>query len=180
MTGVQTCALPIFQLDPRDPAVEKPKAKAEKEALPKTLAKERNASLPKRVDRFPELKDFYDGYDEATVLPSEKKKYEALLKELEEARIDPQLLKTARNLYVIELSNVGGLVTPVPLKLEFADGSSEELALPAEIWRFNTEKASKVLLTAKELKAVTFDPRQELMDTDVENNFWPQIGRAHV
>ena len=163
-----------LQLDTRDPSVEKPKAKAEKEALPKTLTKERNATLPKRVDRFPELKDFYDGYDEATVLPSEKKKYEALLKELEEARIDPQLLRTKHNLYVIEISNPGGLVTPVPLRLEYTDGTSEELLLPAEFWRFNTEKASKVHLSAKELKAVTFDPRQELMDTDVENNFWPR------
>jgi hypothetical protein len=163
-----------LQLDTRDPAIEKPKAKAEKEALPKTLSKERNASLPKRVDRFPELKDFYDGYDEATVLPSDKKKYEALLKELEEAKIDPALLRTTHNIYVLEISNVGGLVTPVPLKLEYADGSAEELLLPAEFWRFNTEKASKVHVTTKELRAVTFDPRQELMDTDVENNFWPR------
>jgi hypothetical protein len=163
-----------LQLDTRDPAVEKPKAKAEREALPKTLSRERNASVPKRVDRFPELKDFYDGYDEATVLPSDKKKHEALLKELAEAKIDPQLLRTEQNLYVIELSNVGGLVTPVPLRLEYTDGTHEELRLPAEIWRFNTEKTSKVHLTPKELRAVVFDPRQELMDADVENNFWPR------
>lgn len=163
-----------LQLDTRDPAIEKPKAKAEKEALPKTLTKERNASLPKRVDRFPELKDFYHGYDEATALPSEKKKFEALLKELEEAKIDPKLLQTKHNIYVLEISNVGGLVTPVPLKLEYTDGTTEELLLPAEFWRFNTEKASKIHVTTKELRAVTFDPRQELMDTDVENNFWPR------
>jgi hypothetical protein len=163
-----------LQLDTRDPAIEKPKAKAEKEALPQTLTKERNASLPKRVDRFPELKDFYHGYDEATALPSEKKKFEALLKELEEAKIDPKLLQTKQNIYVLEISNIGGLITPVPLKLEYTDGSTEELLLPAEFWRFNTEKASKIHVTAKELRAATFDPRQELMDTDVENNFWPR------
>jgi aminopeptidase N len=163
-----------LQLDTRDPAIEKPKAKVEKEALPQTLTKERNASLPKRVDRFPELKDFYHGYDEATVLPSDKKKYEALIKELEEAKIDPKLLQTKQNIYVLEISNIGGLITPVPLKLEYTDGSTEELLLPAEFWRFNTEKASKIHVTAKELRAATFDPRQELMDTDVENNFWPR------
>jgi aminopeptidase N len=163
-----------LQLDTRDPAIEKAKAKAEKDALPKTLTKERNAALPKRVDRFPDLKDFYDGYDEATVLPSDKKKYEALLKELEEAKIDPKLLQTKHNIYVLEISNVGGLITPVPLKIEYTDGTMEELLLPAEFWRFNTEKASKIHVTTKELRAVTFDPRQELMDTDVENNFWPR------
>lgn len=163
-----------LQLDTRDPAIENPKKKKEKDELPQTLTKERNYALPKRVDAYPELKDFYDSFDEATVLPSEKKKFDSLIKELKEAKIDPALLKTEHNFYLIELSNVGGLVTPVLLKIEYTDGSSEELKLPAEIWRFNTEKASKLLFTKKELKSVTFDPRQELVDTDVENNFWPR------
>jgi len=163
-----------LQLDTRDPEVEKPKKKQEKNELPQTLTKERNDALPKRVDRFPELKDFYDSFDEATVLPSDKKKFETLIKELKEDEIDPALLKTKHNLYVMEFSNVGGLVTPLVLKIDYTDGSTEELKLPAEIWRFNTEKTSKLLFTKKELKAVTFDPRQELVDTDVENNFWPR------
>lgn len=163
-----------LQLDSHDPTIEKPKAKKEKDELPQTTTRERNYPLPKRVDRFPELKDFYDTYDEATALPSERKKYESLVKELKEQEIDPALLKTERNFYVIEFSNVGGIVMPLILKLDYTDGSSEELKLPAEIWRFNTEKASKFIMTKKELKAVTFDPRQELVDTDVENNFWPR------
>ena len=163
-----------LQLDSRDPAVEKPKAKAEKDALPKLTMRERNAALPKRVDRFPELKDFYHDYDEAAVLPSERKKYEMLLEELKRERIDPALLKTARNFYVIEFANVGGLVSPLVLKVDYTDGTSEELRLPAEIWRYNTEKCAKLLVTAKELKSVVFDPRQELVDCDVENNFWPR------
>lgn len=163
-----------LQLDSRDPAVENPKAKAEKDALPTTLTRERNAALPKRIDRFPELKDFYDSFDKASVLPSEKKKYEGLLKELNADHIDPALLKLARNFYLIEFSNVGGLLTPLILKLDYTDGSTEEIKLPAEIWRFDTEKATKLIVTKQELKAVTFDPRQELVDCDLENNFWPR------
>jgi hypothetical protein len=163
-----------LQLDSRDPAVENPKAKAEKDALPTTLTRERNAALPKRIDRFPELKDFYDDFDKASVLPSDKKKYEALIGELKKAKIDPALLKTERNFYLIEFSNLGGLLTPLILKLDYADGSTEERKLPAEIWRFNTEKAAKLIMTKKELKAVTFDPRQELVDCEIENNFWPR------
>ncbi len=163
-----------LQLDTRDPAIEKPRKKQEEDELPKTTTKERNYPLTKRVDRFPELKDFYDSFDETTVLPSEKKRFESLIKELKDQEIDPKLLQTKHNFYVIELSNVGGLVTPVLLKIDYTDGSSEELKLPAEIWRFNTEKTSKLLFTPKELKSVTFDPRQELVDTDVENNFWPR------
>jgi hypothetical protein len=163
-----------LQLDTRDPAIEKKKKKQEEDEQPKTTTKELNQALSKRVDRFPELKDFYDSFDETTILPSEKKKFDALIKELLEEEIDPALLQTKHNLYSIQLRNVGGLVTPLILKIEYTDGSLEELKLPAEIWRFNTEKATKILFTKKELKSITFDPRQELVDTDVENNFWPR------
>jgi hypothetical protein len=163
-----------MQLDTRDPAIEKKKKKQEEDELPKTLTEERNYPLPKRVDRFPELKDFYDSFDETTVLPSDKKKYETLIKELKEEKIDPKLLQTKHNFYLVELSNLGGMLTPVILKVEYTDGSSEEMKLPAEIWRFDTRKASKMIFTKKEIKAITFDPRQELTDTDVENNFWPR------
>ncbi len=163
-----------LQLDTRDPAIEKKKKKQEEDELPKTTTKALNEPLPKRVDRFPELKDFYDSFDETTVLPSEKKKFDTLIKELIEEEIDPKLLQTKHNFYAIQLRNVGGLITPVILKFEYTDGSAEELKLPAEVWRFNTEKTSKLLFTKKELKSITFDPRQELVDTDVENNFWPR------
>jgi hypothetical protein len=163
-----------LQLDTRDPAIEKKKMKLLQDALPKTTTKELNEALPKRVDRFPELKDFYDSFDEATVLPSEKRKFDSLIKGLVDEEIDPKLLQTKHNFYSIQLRNVGGLVTPVILQIEYTDGSTEEMKLPAEIWRFNTEKASKLLFTMKEVKSITFDPRQELVDTDVENNFWPR------
>ena len=163
-----------LQLDTRDPAIEKKLAKQREDDLPKTLTEQRNLPLPKRVDRFPELKDFYDNFDETTVLPSEKQKYDSLIKELVERQVDPSLLLTKHNFYVIELRNVGGLVTPIILNIDYTDGSTEELKLPAEIWRFNTERCSKLLFTTKELKSVTFDPRQELVDTDVENNYWPR------
>jgi hypothetical protein len=64
------------------------------------------------------------------VLPSEKKKFETLIKDLNEEEIDPKLLQTKHNFYSIELRNVGGLVTPVILKVEYTDGSTEELKLP--------------------------------------------------
>ncbi len=163
-----------LQLDSKDPAIEKPKTEADKKAPPQTTTRELNAALPKRVDRFPELRDFYNGYDEATVLPSDQKKFEALVKELAEAQIDPALLNTPHNFYLIDFSNVGGIVMPLPLRLEFTDGTTEELKLGAELWRYNTEKCSKLIMTKKELRAVTLDPRDEMADCDIENNFWPR------
>lgn len=163
-----------LQLDSKDPAVEKPRNEAEKEARPQTTTRELNASLPKRVDRYPELKDFYDDYDPATVLPSETKKYEALLKDLAADDIDPAILKTARNFYLIDFSNIGGILMPLPLRLEYTDGTTEELKLGAEIWRYNSAKCSKLIMTTKELKSVSLDPRDEMADVDLENNLWPR------
>ena len=163
-----------LQLDSKDPAIEKPKTEAEKKARPLTTTRTLNAELPKRVDRFPELRDFYNNHDEATVLPSDQKKFDALVKELAEAKIDPALLKTPRNFYLIDFSNVGGIVMPLPLRLEFTDGTTEELKLGAELWRYHTGKCSKLIMTTKQLKSVTLDPRDELADCDVENNFWPR------
>ncbi len=163
-----------LQLDSKDPAVEKPRTAAEKQARPTTTTRALNAELPKRVDRFPELKDFYDTHDEATVLPSERRRHEALLKELAAAKIDPALLQTARHFYLIDFSNRGGILMPLPLRLEYADGTSEELMLGVDLWRHNPERCSKFLMTTRELKAVVLDPRDELADSDLENNFWPR------
>ena len=90
------------------------------------------------------------------------------------ALIDPALLTTARNFYVLELANAGGLVTPVIVKVDYTDGTSEELRLPAEIWRIDNTKTAKLIATAKEIKALQLDPHEETADADVENNFWPR------
>ena len=163
-----------FTLDSRDPAIEKPRAKQEKDERPKTLSHLRNADAPTRIDAHPELADFYNGYNEATVLPSDTKKYEALLKELATEKISPALLKTARHFYLVELSNLGGLVMPVILKIDYADGSTEKMRIPAEIWRVDNAKTSKLIMTSKEIKALQLDPHEETADADLENNFWPR------
>ena len=167
-------AVRAYTLDTRDPAIEKPRAKQEKADRPRTPAQTRNATLPKRIDAYPELRDFYNDYDEATILPSDKKKYEELLKTLAKDKIRPDVLKTKRNFYLVEFSNVGGLVMPIILKIDYTDGSTEELRIPAEIWRIDNAKAAKLIMTQKEIKALQIDPHEEIGDADVENNFWPR------
>ena len=167
-------AVRAYTLDSRDPAIEKPRAKQEKADRTRTPAQTRNASLPKRIDAYPELRDFYNDYDEATILPSDQKKYEELLKTLAKDKIRPEILKTKRNFYLIEFSNVGGLVMPIILKIDYTDGSTEELRIPAEIWRVDNAKAAKLIMTPKEIKALQIDPHEEIGDADVENNFWPR------
>ena len=71
------------------------------------------------------------------------------------------------------LGNLGGLVMPVILKIDYADGSTEELRIPAEIWRRNASFVEKMIVTPKEITRLTLDPRIELPDTDRSNNAWP-------
>ena len=76
----------------------------------------------------------------------------------------------------VELKMIGGLVMPVILKLEYEDGSNEEVRIPAEIWRMQNEilekTVSKVLVTNKSVKKIVLDPNLETADTDVSNNVW--------
>ncbi len=167
-------AVQLYTLDTRDPAIEKPRAQKEKAGKPATLSQLRDADRPKYVDAHPELEDFYTDFDEATVLPGDQKKYADLLKALAKAEIDPALLKTERNFYLVELSNLGGLISPVILKVDYTDGSTVELRLPAEIWLADSTKTRKLILTTKTIQALQLDPHEETADTDVENNFWPR------
>ena len=62
---------------------------------------------------------------------------------------------------------------PVIIELEFTDGSREEHRIPAEIWRANDRRVSKVFVTKKELTRIILDPHLEVADVDRANNYWP-------
>jgi len=145
--------------------------KKEREGKPESLSTRRNAPLPKKVDAQPELKDFYNSYDELDVPAADRKAFTDALAKLEPR--EKELLGTTANFYVIGLRNVGGLVMPVILKIEYADGTSEEMRIPAEIWRRNSSFVEKMIVTAKEIKSLTLDPHLEIADTDLANNTWP-------
>nr|WP_044238678.1 M1 family metallopeptidase [Flexithrix dorotheae] len=76
--------------------------------------------------------------------------------------------------YELTLENIGGLVMPVILEFTYKDGSKEVKRIPAEIWRKNAEKITKVFPTEKEVVNIELDPFEETADTDVTNNSWPK------
>src|SRR5690606_13250120 len=59
-----------------------------------------------------------------------------------------------KNIYEVTLSNKGGLVTPVIIEWNYKDGTKEVEHLPAEIWRINQQKVSKVFVKDKEVTRV--------------------------
>ena len=79
-----------------------------------------------------------------------------------------------RNYYVLEFSNVGGLVMPVIFGVTYADGTREDIYIPAEIWRRNPEMARKLVVTDKEITDIVLDPYWETADVNIENNFYPR------
>ncbi len=154
-----------------DPDKNADTARAAKDKQTPTLSATRNKELAKRVEQFPELKDFYNSYDPLDVTPESRSAYQRMLKDLTEE--ERKLIQTKTNYYSISLKNVGGLVMPVILRLTYDDDSQEIIRLPAEIWAKDSQSARTSVLSAKVLKSVELDPFRETADAYRDNNYFP-------
>jgi hypothetical protein len=161
-----------YRIDTKDPEVEKPLLKKERDEEPITLSQQRNQPLPKFNESNPALNDFYNTYDEFAVTEKDRREYQTFLKSLSDE--EKKMLDGTRNFYFIDCKNVGGLVMPVILLIEYTDGEKQELRIPAEIWRRNSIQVSKMIVTPKEIRQVTLDPHLETADTDLNNNYFPR------
>ena len=128
-----------------------------------------------RVERFPELRDFYNENDPYTVTNADRNRYRELLEGLEDWERTALERAVADDdfVYFVDFENIGGLVTPLPLKLTGADGSEEFMMIPAEIWRVNNRKVTKLLIRDTALASIELDPRRETADADFSNNHFP-------
>ena len=73
----------------------------------------------------------------------------------------------------MQFSNIGGLVMPIILEFIYVDGTRENVRIPAEIWKKNTNSVKKVFILENELSNVILDPFLETADTYRNNNYWP-------
>ena len=166
-------AVKWFQMDTKNPAIEKPLAKARDEKKEEYISDLRNAeAFESMVEKDAKTRDFYNNeYDpyKWTILDSED--YENYVNRFDEK--EKAMLELGLNFYQIDLSSPGGLVMPVILEFEFADGTKETHRIPAEIWKKNDKNVSKVFTSKKELVRVVLDPTLETADTDRSNNYWP-------
>lgn len=169
-----------LRLDTENPDIDFARDKAQDLDKPLSMSLENNRKEGIREWRElnEDLKDFYDEHDRWTVTNKERNKYNKFLKDLEdwERATLERAVKEDKNYYVLEFSNVGGLVMPIILKLDYADGSSETMRIPAEIWRRSPKEVKKLIVTdkGKELTQVEVDPRWETADADIENNLYPR------
>lgn len=65
---------------------------------------------------------------------------------------------------------------PILLEMEFSDGETKSLNIPAEIWRRNPKKVRKLIVLDEKqtLVSVEVDPDWETADAVVENNCYPR------
>ena len=169
-----------LRLDTKDPDIDFSRQRQEELDKPTSLTDERNKAEGKAlwVERFPDLKDFYDENDRFTVTNKERNAYQKFLKELKpwERTAFERAVQEDKNYYVLAFSNLGGLVMPIILELTYEDGTSETQYIPAEIWRRSPKAVKRLIITDtnKILASVTVDPHWETADVDINNNHYPR------
>ncbi len=85
-----------------------------------------------------------------------------------------ELLADTPYIYMVNFRNVGGLVMPLIIEIQYEDGETEVQRIPAEVWRRNNETVTKLLLVEKPVKYLRLDPRFETADVDDTNNWYPR------
>jgi hypothetical protein len=173
LTGVRE-----YKVSSQDPDVEFDLNRQERtREVPETLGQIRNREegLVTRVERFPELNDFYNENDEFAVTNADRNRYQGTIDGLEdwERAALERAIEEDDFVYFLDFENLGGLVSPLPLKLTDVDGAEEFMMIPAQIWRRNSQQVSKVLIRDKALASVELDPRRETADADFSNNHFP-------
>ncbi len=156
-----------WRLDSGDPDTEARWRRAERAKAPASLTASRNTG-PTVVETDPATRDYYDAHDAFSVTAAQRRKAQAeaaaLTAEQREART------VQDSFYRFGFRNVGGLVMPVVLKLDFSDGSTRVLRIPAEIWRMDARQVTWEYVTPKTVVRAEIDPLWETADADRGNN----------
>jgi hypothetical protein len=168
-----------YRLKSKDPEVDFPLDRIERqenEPAPIMEQRNRDAGMKTRLQRIPALNDMYNDNDPYTVSNKDKNDYQSYIKKLEDWEQDALArgLEEAPFVYFVDFSNLGGLVSPLPLVISYADGSSREVMLAAEIWRLNANNITHVMMETKAVSSISLDDRHQTADADFSNNQFPQ------
>lgn len=164
-----------FDLDRQKHAEEHPEALSQ--------IRNREEGRETRLQQRPELSDFYNENDPFTVTNKDRNKYASTVEGLEdwERETLERAVEENKYVYFIDFENIGGLPTPLPLNIENEDESVDFIMFPAEIWRYNNNNITKMLIRDKAIVSVELDPRRETTDADFSNNHFPKkIQRSRI
>ncbi len=163
-----------FQLNTQNPALEKAflqNKDAQKDAF---IGDTRNKTAITTTvnEKDANINDFYAKRDLYKVDALDEKAYQSFLSKTSPE--DLAYLNAGKQLYELSFENIGGIVMPLIIEATFADGSTKVERIPAEIWRIEEQKVSKVFIYDKEVVSFRLDPFLETADTDLDNNTWPR------
>ena len=164
-----------YQVDTKDPDDDFTQRRVDKNnEAPKRNYERNMEDVPQtRLEKRPELNDFYTSEQRFQVNRLDQEEYSAYLKGLGQDELD--ILNSTDQFYEISFSNRGGLVMPLLVQFTYVDGEQELVHIPAEIWRKDHDSVTKLFRTDKEVASVFLDPYQETADVDMSNNGWPAI-----
>ncbi|SDG62355.1 M1 family metallopeptidase [Psychroflexus sediminis] len=127
--------------------------------------------------------------DAVYLLTEDSESFEASMKEGDPLKNAPKLreylmdnftldqieaMKTPKHIYEITFNKPGGLVMPIIVEFQYADGTSKMFRYPVQVWRKNDSEVKKTVLSEKEIVKIVVDPNQETADVDTSNNVWPR------
>ncbi len=141
-----------------------------------TVTENRDSGQKTYMERHPDAADFYTQNDEFEPTNKDRNDYQTFLdglKEPEKTAFE-RALRENPYIYFVDFENVGGLVSPLPLRFTFEDGSTKDIMIPAEIWRLNNEKVSKLFVETKKVVSIELDARHQIADAVPQNNAFPR------
>lgn len=118
-------------------------------------------------------KDFSNGPEPFSLIETDGRLYGEFLSRIDDKAVINKM--KGKNFYEVTLSNKGGLVMPVIIQWSYKDGTKEIEHLPAEIWRTNEQRITKVFVKDKEVASIIIDPLEETADIDTHNNMFPKV-----
>ncbi|WP_300666630.1 M1 family metallopeptidase [Fluviicola sp.] len=166
-----------FQLNSNNPEIEKAENKKVADSKPQFIGDIRNKeSIEQTVnERDTTIDDFYAKRDVYKVDRLDKKEYDEF-----KAKLTPEqkrLLDSPKHFYELAFTNKGGLVTPLIIQAKFEDGTTQEVRIPAEIWRMDDLTVTKVLIFDAPVVSFQLDPFLETADCDTDNNSYPPASK---
>ncbi len=163
-----------FQLNTANPDTEKEIKRLEKENKAIFIGDTRNKTSIKTTvnEQDPTIDDFYAKRNVFKADTLDKILYAENKKKMSAEEL--ALLNSNKQFYELKFTNKGGLVSPIIIQANFEDGTNKVTYIPAEIWRKEEFKVSKVMIYDKKVISFQIDPFLETADTDVDNNAWPQ------
>ncbi len=142
-----------------------------------TQIRNREEGRETRVSRIESINDMYNEKDKYTVTNKDRNKHQKFLDGLKdwERKAYDRAIKDGQFIYFVDFENVGGLVSPLPLTIHYEDGATEDLMIPAEIWRRSSVSGqiTKLIVRDKKIVSIDLDNLHQTADADFSNNSFP-------